>query len=335
MNNHLENRRLFTLLGAILIGLFLVTSKANALTISPIRIELSGDPGQTVTIDKGMTLINENSDTETFYSSYANFEAQGESGSPTFVEPKDDLGTWMSTAPSVTLRAGESKTIPFTINIPKGAEPGGHFATIFWGTNPNTPGSVSIGAKTGLLILLSVNGDVKENAGFLNFNTINHQFWYSTLPVSFEYRFKNDGGDRIKPDGTITIRDTVFLPAETLDANPGTGNILPGSTRKFNVDWIYFTRASDYVAPTGFFQKFWSDVDYQWRNFAVGLYSARLNVAYGKAGEQAKAMVFFFVFPWQLVLVMIIVAFLVIWGGGKLIGRYNRFVIKRARLGMK
>jgi hypothetical protein len=333
MNNYFHNNKSFIFLVAILAGLSLGAVKANALTISPIRMEISGDPGQT--LSKDVVLINENKDNETFYSSFANFQAQGETGDPSFVEPTDDLGTWMSVAPSVTLNGGESKTVPFTINIPKNAEPGGHFATIFWGTGPNKPGDVSIGAKTGLLVLLSVSGNVKQSAGFLNFNTVNNQFWYSTLPVSFEYRFKNDGGDRIKPEGPITIRDTIFFPTQTLDANPGSGNVLPGSTRKFKVDWINYARPDDYIAPTQFFSKFWSDVSYQWMNFAVGLYSANLNVAYSATGERAESTVFFFVFPWQLVLVMIVVLFIVIWGVRKLIRRYNKFIIEKARGDMR
>ena len=306
-----------------------MTGKASALTLSPSRLEISGDPGQT--LSEKMILINESNNTETFYSSYANFEAQGESGDPAFVTATDDLGTWISTQSSITLKSGESESVPFTVTIPKNAEPGGHFAVVFWGTGAVTPGSVGIGSKTGLLVLLSVNGNVKESAGFLNFNTLGKQFWYSTLPVSFEYRFKNDGGDRIKPEGTLTLRDSIFLPAQTLDANPGAGNILPGSTRRFQVDWINYTRPSNYIAPTQFFKKFFSDVSYQWMNFAVGLYSARLNVAYGTKGEHATGMVFFFVFPWQLVLVIIVVLFLIIWGGGELIKRYNKYIIGKSQ----
>ncbi len=317
--------------------LFLVfgfrTNEAEALTLSPVRIEISGDAGQT--LSKEMTLINEGNTAETFYPSFTNFESQGESGNPAFVEPKDDLGTWMFTSvPSVTLRAGESKVISFTIVIPKDAEPGGHFAVIFWGTSSGaSTGGVSVGSKTGLLVLLSVSGDVKESAGFLNFNTVDHRFFYSTLPVSFEYRFKNDGGDRIKPVGKITIRDTIFLPTEVLDANPENGNILPGSTRKLKVDWISYQRPDDYVPPSGFFGKFWSNVSYQWKNFALGFYSARLNVAYGGLAEQkAKAFAFFFVFPWQLVLVLIVVGMILFFGGRILIKNYNRRIIARAQL---
>ncbi len=319
----------FFLFVVILIGLFFAFNKANALTISPSRLEISGNPGQT--LSENMFLINERSDTETLYSSYANFEAQGESGEPAFVTATDDLGTWMSTEPTITLKPGESISVPFTVTIPKNATPGGHFAVIFWGNGASQPGGVGVGAKTGLLVLLSVSGNVKENAGFLNFNTLNKQFWYSTLPVSFEYRFSNSGGDRIEPIGQITIRDTVFLPAQVLDANPSAGNILPSSTRRYQVDWINYARPNNYVAPTNAWKKFWSNVSYQWMNFAVGLYSAHLNVTYGAKGGHASSTVFFFVFPWQLVLVMLIVAIIIVWGGGTIIKRYNKFIVEKAR----
>jgi hypothetical protein len=328
-NRYPNKKKSFFLFAIVLIGLFLVANKANALTLSPPRLEISGDPGQTLT--EKMVLINENNDEETFYSSYENFQAQGESGDPAFTTATNDLGTWMSTQPSITLEPGESQTIPFTINIPQNAEPGGHFAVVFWGTASPQVGSVGVGAKTGLLVLLSVNGNAKQNAGFLNFNTVGSRFWYSTLPVSFEYRFKNAGGDRIKPAGPLTIRDTVFFPAQVLDANPGAGNVLPGSTRRFQIDWINYIHPNDYVMPAGFFAKFWSNVNYQWKNFAIGLYSANLNVVYGTNNQQAKATVFFFVFPWQLTLVLFVVIIIVLWGGKAIIKRYNKFIIEKAR----
>ena len=336
MNNNLNYKAPLIIFAIIALGFCLYPiNKASALTLTPTRFEIRGNPGET--LKEEMLLINEGDKSEVLYSSFSNFEAQGESGSPAFAEPKDDLGTWIvPEVSSLNLAAGQQKIVPFTVNIPKDAEPGGHFAVIFWGNSPNGGSNgVSVGSKTGILILLSVNGDVKEEAGLLNFNTLDKQFFYNTLPVSFEYRFRNDGGDRIKPNGVITIRDTIFFPADYLNANPVEGNVLPNSTRKIKVDWIKYQRPIDYVVPTGFFKKFLSDVVYQWKNFAVGLYSANLNVEYGTQGAHAKKTVFFFVFPWQLVLVMLLIFIIVFWGGKKLIKRYNKFIIEKARTGMK
>ncbi len=303
------------------------------MTLTPTRFEVRGNPGDV--LDEEITLINEEGATQTFYPSYSNFEAQGDSGSPAFVEPKEGLGTWMSTLDSVTLAPRQQKTVKYSITIPKDAEPGGYFAVIFWGDSPGGKQGVAIGAKTGILVLLSVNGDVKEQAGLLDFNTTDHKFFYNTLPVSMEYRFRNDGGDRIKPVGTIRILDTLFLPADKLDANPSEGNALPNSTRKIKVDWVKYERPLDYAAPSGRFAKFWSTVAYQWKNFAVGLYSAHLNVAYGAEAQHVKKTTWFFVFPWQLVIVMIVALFIVFWGGKKLIRRYKQIHYREGESGMK
>ena len=327
----LKKRWLLVIFIGIALGTYLPPKGAEALSLTPVRFELTGNPSDTLT--KEILLINESTLTETYYVSFANFEAQGETGSPSFVEPTEGLGTWMRTeVSSVTLGSHQQKLVPVSIKIPAGAEPGGYFAVIFWGTAPPSVGSgIGVGAKTGVLVLLSIPGEVREDAGLLGFGVKDKKFFHATLPVMLEYRFRNDGADKEKPAGKITIRNTLFLPTDKLDANPILGNVLPNSTRKFNVDWVKYTRGAEYVRPTGAWGKFWSDVGYQWRNFALGLYSAKLHIAYGSSGEEAKDTVFFFVFPWQLTLVLILLVILIFFGGRALLRRYNRYVIEKAR----
>jgi hypothetical protein len=327
---HLLHRLSFI---AGILSFFFSATVAHALTITPVRIEINGDPGTTLTEE--MTLINEQDTTITYYSSYANFEAQGDTGSPAFVNPTEGIGTWMKTAPSITLGPKESKTISLAITIPANTTPGGYFGAIFWGTAPEstTPGEVAISAKTGMLVLLSVNGEVKEAGGLVDFQTKNKTFWYNTLPVSFEYRFRNDGGDRVKPVGKITIRNTVYLRADRIDANPVQGNILPSSTRKFTVDWIKHPESADAPLATSAMGAFFHKVGYQWRNFAVGLYFANIDIAYGTQGQRATDTVKFFVFPWQLLIVLVLALFIIWRGGKKLLKAYNRFIISKARAG--
>src|SRR3989344_6139289 len=156
MNNHLHGKALLTIFAVMTLIICFYPGNAKALTLSPTRFELKGDPGET--ISEEISLINERETAETFYSSFSNFEAQGESGSPAFADPKSGLGTWITTKEnSISIEPGQQKIVPFEIKIPKDAEPGGHFAVIFWGTSP--PGGtsgVSVGSKTGILVLLSV-----------------------------------------------------------------------------------------------------------------------------------------------------------------------------------
>lgn len=323
----------------VLIGIFILfllsVNSVSALTISPARIEVNGDPG--TTIRKEITLFNDNqSAPETFYVSYSNFEAQGETGSPLFVEPKSGLGTWMDAGKSITLSPGGSKTVPLIITIPEDAYAGGYFAVVFFGTNPNTNngGQVTVGAKTGTLILLSINGDVLEAGGLIGFNTLKNKVFYNSLPVSFQYRFKNDGNDRIKPEGRITLRNIFYFPSDRLDANAVSGNILPHSTRLFNIDWIKYSRDKNYVSPASFFPLFLDQASYQWKNFAVGPYLAKLNLSYGMQDLESSKTIFFFVFPWQLLICLTLAFFIVFWIGKKLLRRYNKHIIKKARASM-
>lgn len=324
---------IISILGLIM---FAQVLSVEAMTITPVRYELSANPGEN--ISKDITIINEEEVGVTYYSSFANFEAQGETGSASFVDPIDDIGTWMQTEKSVTLLPGEQRTVSFTISVPENAEPGGHFGVIFWGTSPENSADgkqLAVSAKTGLLVLLSVSGDVKEEGGLLDFIKKDNKFWYNSLPVSFTYRFKNDGGDRIKPKGWIKISNTFFIPVKKLDANPVNGNILPNSTRKFTVDWVKYVEPKDKIAPTGVVKQFFDRAIYQWKNFAFGLYGAKLDMTYGLQEQQVERKVFFFVFPWQLLICLILIFLIVFFTGKKLIGRYNKYIIQKAHSTVK
>lgn len=305
---------------------------ASALSLSPVRFELSGDPGQI--IEEEFSVINETEATETFYFSFVNFEAQGESGTPSFVDAKEGLATWIKTETnSIGIGPKEQKKVPFKIQIPKNAEAGGHFGVIFLGNSPKGEGnSVSVGSQTGILVLLSVNGIVREEAGLFDYGIKNGKFFHKTLPVNLIYRFKNDGNDRIKPQGKITVRNMLFLPTEKLNANPIEGNVLPGSTRKFEIPWIEYERPLNYLPKESFMGRFWDEVVYEWKNFAFGFYIANLKVNYGVQNiAKVSDTTFFFVFPWELSIIMLIVLLVLYFGGRTLIRKYNRYIISKAR----
>lgn len=321
----------------VLITVFgILPNTVSAITLSPTRFEISGNPGETLNYE--LSIINESQKTEIYYTSFANFEAQGETGDPAFTPPTEGLGTWITT-PSETVGVGpqEEKKIPFTVKIPNDATPGGHFAVVFFGNQPqNINGkNVGVGSQAGVLILLSVNGEVKESAGVYDFNTKKKQFFYKTLPVNFEYRLKNEGGDRVKPVGKIVLHNTFFIPTEKLDANPTNGNVLPNSTRKFSVDWIKYSRPEDFRGKENIVGKFFDNAIYEWKNFALGFYTAHLKTTYGINETKTSNWTFFFVFPWELIIVLIVLGFIIFFLGGKLIKKYNRYIIEKARNSLK
>lgn len=316
----------------ILTLVFIKTSSAFALTISPARIELRGDPGTVVGGD--IILINDQSETKTFYASFENFQADGDSGTPKFVGGTEGLATWFSASEAVVLKAGESKTIPFTVTIPQDAEAGGYFSGIFWSTTPpvaSQGGQLAVGAKIGMLVFLSVNGDVREDASLVDFQTKDKQFFYKALPVSFTYRFVNSGGDRVKPLGMIRVYSILGWRVAKVDANPTEGNVLPGTTRRFNPVWMKDAQPTEDTANQKY--SFFSEVRYQWNNFAVGFFRAKMSLSYGLDQNVAKSKsIYFIVFPWELLLVLVVSGFVITKSIRLGLKRYNAHIIRQARI---
>lgn len=341
----LDRRRVYlTGLATILffsIGLMLI-QPVFALTISPVRMEISGDPGQT--LHGQIELFNEQNETKTFYSSTANFEARGDSGAPYFLpDTNKGLASWITVQESVTLKADERTNIPFTIKIPAGVEAGGYFAAVLWGASPagELGGQVSVSGKLGVLILLSVKGEIKEGGGLLDLKIEEGGRFVNSLPIKFAYRFSNDGSERVKPTGELKVKNLFGFTTVTLNANPQSGNVLPGSIRKFSVVWAEKNQEKSAVISlpaTEESPEFFAVVKNQWQNFALGPYKAELNLSYGKLSEaeannKADANYRFFVVPWQLLSIIIFILVIIGFIGWFGLKKYNRWIIKKAQSG--
>lgn len=272
--------------------------QAQALTASPIKIELNADPGKTVTSQ--FKLYNEGKTTETFYILAQNFEAKGEDGTPTLVSGTDGLAGWIEPINSVTIGPKEYKTIPLAITVPKSAEPGGYFAAILSSTVPPTTKdnqNVLLEGQVGTLVLLQVNGNFQQGAHILEFGTSSKSSWFTSLPVEFYYRFQNAGASYQKPIGDLVIKNMFGGTTKTIPTNSDRGNVLPKSIRRFTSTW--FGAEENSKLPKGFFNQ----VRYEWNNFALGRYTANLNLVYGNSTDQtAYAHTAIWVFPWQLIL---------------------------------
>jgi hypothetical protein len=325
---------------AIVLGIFLIPQDVHALTISPVRFELKGDAGQILLGE--LELYNDEKETKILYSSSQNFEARGESGTPYFLSNTNEgLASWISINEHETLEPGVRKKVPFRIQIPSNTPAGGYFAAIFWGTSPpqsGGAGEVSISGKLGVLLLLSV-GDAEEKGGLIEFEKT-EKIIYS-LPVSFFYRFSNDGSERVNPQGSLVIKNMFGRTRATIDANITQGNVLPRSIRKFDVVW-YQNKQNDFNGEkysldvvskkqsVGFLETLFG----QWNNFALGPYTGELALTYG-GGKTVNEKINFFVFPWHLLSVLAAIALFVLWFMTKGIRIYNKWLIGRALKDMR
>lgn len=329
------NLKRFHLALALASGVFLffVSPLAvQAITISPPRLELAGDPGALV---KGeIKVTNDSASAVTYYTQVENFEAADESGAPNFVTTKEGLATWVNVANSIAVKAGDSTVIPFSIQIPKNTEPGGYFASIFVRTTPppKTPGEVSIGARLGTLLLLRVNGDIQEGVSILEFASKNKQRVFSSLPVELYYRFQNTGSDRVKPAGQIIVKNILGMTSKVLNANRTEGSVLPRSIRRFESPWITGgggNEAVDLQVSSGASGGFFSKAKYQLTHFAFGYYTANLKIHFGENNDAASDSFRFFIIPWQLLIILLVVFVLGYFFIRLFLRRYNKYIISK------
>jgi hypothetical protein len=273
----------------------------KAVTIGPARLEYSTDPG--AKLEGNMFLINESDAPQTFYPSFERFTE--DNGQKIFTRETSDLSTWFQMSPSETLKPGEQRNIPFVINVPQNAPPGGHFAVIWWSTTP--PGDndkqVAIVTRAGVLVYLTVSGDIKEG-GNIESLSIDKKSALSSGPFTFSTYFKNTGNVAIKPIGTVTVKNILGMTSAVIPMNKDGGAILPQSRKGFSAVWAD-------------------------KGFHFGPYHASLLLNFG-TNKTAEADQWFWVFSWSGILTLLVLI-LVIVGLPRIIRRYNRWIIDKAR----
>ncbi|HEY2004531.1 MAG TPA: hypothetical protein VGH44_05460 [Candidatus Saccharimonadia bacterium] len=298
-------------------------SAGQGLEISPPVIELSADPGQTVTteirvrnVTKGVLIAKGRTD---------DFGAgSDESGQPKLLldetgATRYSLKYWVSGVPDLTLAPQELKTATVTIKVPANAEPGGHFGVVrFTAVPPELQGTgVSLSASVGTLVLLRVSGAVTDNLSVAEFsagqtmkdaktgaiNWVTKTF-FEHGPVDFLVRLKNGGTVHEKAQGSITVKDTFGKKVATVNVNVNGGNVLPDSIRRFQ-----------------------QTLD---QKQLFGHYTASLAMTYA-GGKALNASLAFWVIPWKLILLLIVGLVVLIWLLRLALRRYNEHIIAQAR----
>lgn len=313
-----------------IVGSFLAVSTVEAVSISPPILELSVEPGQVV--ETKVKLINETAEPITQFASTANFSAKDETGTPDFASENERIGlvTWLEVgAGPYTVQPGERLNVPVTITIPSDAPPGGHYAGIFFSAQApdvaGQAGQVAITSKIATLLLVRVSGVIREAASVVQFSAGEGTGVFSRLPIDFSLRVQNSGNVHVRPTGTVTIRNLLGGTSATLLVNEGQGAVLPTSVRRFLIRW-------EKVPSAEVRGNFFEEIGAEWRNFAVGPYTAQVDLSYGASGDKRLSSDYrFWVLPWRVLLVgllfLVLVTILIV----VLVKRYNRWIVARAQ----
>ncbi|MBI3115044.1 MAG: hypothetical protein HYZ09_00950 [Candidatus Kerfeldbacteria bacterium] len=317
---------------ALVLSLSVSTRSAQAITVIPPTQEfLNVRPGET--IDTKVKVFNEEATPKTIYASTANFGALDETGTPNILAETDqsDLAGWMKVdREGRVVQPGERLEFAVKIEVPADAPPGGHYAAVLISPEPPAPAGdstqVAISQKVASLVLVGVEGVIKESGSIAGFTTAGGRKTFNRLPVDFLIRFINSGNVHLRPTGEITIRNLLGGTSSTLAVNPGILlAVLPQQVRKFDATW-------EKEALAGERGTFFQELGREWKNFGLGPYTAELVLQYGATKDKvAVANLQFQIFPWRILLLWLIMLVLVILLLVIIIRRYNRWIVARSQ----
>jgi len=271
---------------AIAIGIF-ATIHAQKVTpglqVHPSNFEVTLQPGQPIT--ETVYLENRTDQTMPIKVGLKNFTAQGEEGAVnlTSEDTTYSLAKWITVSPSTaTIAPHAQQKFTFTITPPANAEPGGHYGSVVFATNPekNVKGTGAVlSEEVASLILAHVPGNVTENASVESFAP--EKSFYEFGPVTMDMRVKNAGQVHIQPKGQVLIKGTF---GDTYTVNLQPYNVLPGATRRIPVVLS--------------------------KKLLLGKYTVQLVAAYGDNNQQLTASTEFIAFPIRYGLVALVVLIL-------------------------
>jgi len=293
----------------------------SGLRISPVRTELTVNPGESKSVT--VNVQNVTSASTTFQAIINDFIAgDNEYGQPALIldadkyAPSHSLKRYVADVSNVTIPAGQNKDVKVTINVPRNAAAGGYYGAVrFAPADTKSNNNITLSASVGSLILVKVPGDITENLVISSFDVrkgekgVNgNAFFTSNKDLYATVRFKNQGNAHEQPFGKVTLKkgNKILQTTEVNDTDPK-GNVLPDSTRRFAIKL-------DKVGS--------------W-----GKYTVEGNFGYGDNGKLLSASSSFWVLPVALIvagLVLLAALLFAIFGLPRMIRRYNANVVRKA-----
>lgn len=330
MKTLILNNKKFLLTLCLLVGSFLFSQKAfaqNALTLSvaPVIYDIAVDPDQN--FKSGLRVINKNQKELTVFLQAVNFIPSDNKGSVKFLPNIDEdgnkntLANWIGISEEpVIIPAEQSVNVPFSLNIPKNAPPGGHYAAIMVSTRPfsdtKSEANLQVSQIITSLLFVKVSGVVNELGIIRNFRTIDHLF--EKPEVSFELDFENKGNVYLQPQGEIKIfnmwgEERGVIPVnQKVPHKQKISDFEFDGIRKLSFSWLG-----------------------EGSLFDIGRYKAIATLAYGtEESHTISAKTNFWILPIKFIFISIFGFILVILIISWLIKLYIKRVLEKAGLGV-
>jgi hypothetical protein len=239
--------------------------------------------------------------------------------------PSDEFVSWVHFSKTIfDAPPGEWQTITMTVNVPKTAAFGYYFAVEYLraAAEQAQPGkAVARGAVATFILLNADAPGAARQAKIVSFNTGKKS--YEFLPAGFTVKVRSTGNVHVAPHGNIFILHGS-KQVGSIQVNSAEGNILPGSSRYFDASWSdgFPVPSAKYNGDTPVLDKNGKpEYSYKWdltkaNHLRFGHYTAHLVLVYdnGQRDVPMEAYVSFWVVPWRVLGVLLLVIIFVAVG---------------------
>jgi len=265
-------------------------SPREQITLSPVSKSHAIKSGES--LKDSFKVIN-SGDTAFSFSVYARpFSVSGEQYEQDFVSltERSNAYRWVQFEKTKwDIKPGDTVTVNYTLRVPEGATPGGHYGVMFAETQPKDSddnSSVVRNKRVGSVLKVRVEGDVVEQGKQLSFDV---PFLQNRPPLTSNERIENTGNVDFDVTQVMPVKD-IF--GRTKYADKKTQTVYPDTTRALEFNWQ----------------------EVNW----FGLYKVEMNSEFLDQSQSSSSYVL--IAPvWLLV-----VAVLAVIGGGYAFFRHNR-----------
>ncbi|MGB4758602.1 MAG: DUF916 domain-containing protein [Candidatus Saccharimonadales bacterium] len=226
-----------------------VSAQATALTITP-RKELVVQKGETKT--DNLPVGNPKQDEELILTlKVVDFTAKNQTGAPSLNLSDDSrqetwsLKKYITIPKEVTLKAGQTTNVPFSVTMPANIGAGSYYSAIQYVAQSKSGENVSVAASATTLVFVSVPGDAKQQMSLQQLGAFSGEpnsdkgefklFYFGSQPKVISYVLKNSGNVAERPVGSIILKNSFTGKVTKIDsANPTNALALIGQERRFD-----------------------------------------------------------------------------------------------------
>lgn len=234
---------LFVAVATFLLLPFFARADKTGIQISPVTYNFEINPNESKEFT--ISLTNLNSTDLNYVIEIEDFSQVSDEGAPSFAGAATSSDTSVTTLKDWIITKKNSdkegiispkqiKDIVFSVTIPKGAEPGGHYAAVFAKeVKKNAEGQTELGvtSRVGTLILVSVPGDVSKSAEISEFKAPT-LVWHG--PIDFGMKVKNIGSVHYDSEAKVDAKSWL---GKHYVIDLGKHTIIPNNERKYSGTW--------------------------------------------------------------------------------------------------